>query len=272
MSRWFRHYAGMVRDDKLVRASIKSKQSIERVVWVWSAILESAAELDDGGRYEIDHDEMARFLRCSASKLKDIEGALAALSRVSGNVVENWNSRQFKSDKSAERTRDYRNRRKASISDDEPASRDAGNNKADRRSDDAVTSQERHRDAPETETETETEKKSSVANATGASAPKTAADFCKGVFDSGTALLVAQGTPEPRARGMVGRWRKACGDADLLTIIRQSEIEGHSDPVAWITAAVETRNGKRTASKFGDGQYSDPILGDAFEELRARLG
>ena len=43
MSRWFRHYAGMMRDDKLVRAAIKSKQSIERVLWIWGAVLESAA-------------------------------------------------------------------------------------------------------------------------------------------------------------------------------------------------------------------------------------
>ncbi len=67
MSRWFRHYAGMMRDDKLVRVSIKSKQSVERVCWVWCAILESAAEIDDSGRYEIEHEEIARFLRCPAS-------------------------------------------------------------------------------------------------------------------------------------------------------------------------------------------------------------
>ena len=59
MSRWFRHYAGLARDDKLVRAAMKSKQPVERVVWVWCAILESAAEIDDGGRYELDHAECA---------------------------------------------------------------------------------------------------------------------------------------------------------------------------------------------------------------------
>ena len=49
MSRWFRHYAGMMRDDKLVRIAIKTKQPIERVLWIWGAILESAAEIDDNG-------------------------------------------------------------------------------------------------------------------------------------------------------------------------------------------------------------------------------
>ena len=31
MSRWFRHYAGMMRDDKPVRIAIKTKQPIERI-------------------------------------------------------------------------------------------------------------------------------------------------------------------------------------------------------------------------------------------------
>ena len=30
MSRWFRHYAGLCRDEKLVSVAIKSKQPIER--------------------------------------------------------------------------------------------------------------------------------------------------------------------------------------------------------------------------------------------------
>jgi hypothetical protein len=50
VSRWFRHYAGMMRDDKLVRVAIRSGQAIERVCWIWGAILESAAEIDNGGK------------------------------------------------------------------------------------------------------------------------------------------------------------------------------------------------------------------------------
>jgi hypothetical protein len=68
MSRWFRHYAGMMRDDKLVRVAIRSKQTIERVVWVYGAILESAAELDDEGRYDLAADEAAYFLRADEAK------------------------------------------------------------------------------------------------------------------------------------------------------------------------------------------------------------
>jgi len=151
MSRWFRHYAGMARDDKLVRASIKSKQAVERVVWVWTAILESAAEIDDGGRYEIDHAEMARFLRCPESKLVLIENALRDLGRVSEGNVAKWSNRQFQSDRSAERTKRYRDRHKGQDDTHFGKSRDED-----------VTSQERRGDAPETETETETTDKSVV--------------------------------------------------------------------------------------------------------------
>ncbi len=67
MSRWFRHYAGLARDDKLVRVALKSKQPVERVMWVWVAILESASEINDGGRYDFDADEAAYFLSSGRS-------------------------------------------------------------------------------------------------------------------------------------------------------------------------------------------------------------
>lgn len=113
MSRWFRHYAGMMRDEKLVSAAIRSKQTIERVVWVWGAILESAAELDDGGRYEIDRAEMAYFLRADEADLAAIEDALCALGRTDQGAVVKWGDRQFQSDRSAERVKKYRDKRKA---------------------------------------------------------------------------------------------------------------------------------------------------------------
>ncbi len=64
MSRWCRHYAGMIRDPKLVSVAITTGQTIERVVWVWSAILEDAAEKNNGGGYGVDYREIARFLCC----------------------------------------------------------------------------------------------------------------------------------------------------------------------------------------------------------------
>jgi hypothetical protein len=148
MSRWFRHYAGMARDDKLVRIAIRTKQTIERVVWVWSAILESAAERDDSGTYEIDTAEIAYFLRADEPDVQSIVRALADANHLDSAVVVKWGSRQFQSDRSAERQARYRERKKTEIPETGPdqLSRDG-----------QVTSPSRHRDAPETETYTDTE-------------------------------------------------------------------------------------------------------------------
>lgn len=113
MSLWFRHYRGMMRDEKLVRVAVKSKQPIERVLWVWSAILESACEVEDHGRFDFDAAEAAYFLRVDESDIRDILSALDALARISDGVVVKWADRQFDSDKSRDRQKRYRDRRKS---------------------------------------------------------------------------------------------------------------------------------------------------------------
>lgn len=150
MSRWFRHYAGMMRDDKLVGAAIRAKQTVERVVWVWGAILESAGEINDGGKFEIDPAEVAYFLRADEADISSILSALAHAGRVAEGVVVNWGARQFQSDTSATRQAAYRERKRAN--DDQ---RDVQKTSGDV----TVTAASRHGDAPETETEANTEKK-----------------------------------------------------------------------------------------------------------------
>jgi hypothetical protein len=148
MSRWFRHYAGMMRDDKLVRVAIRSGQSIERVVWIWGAILESAAEIDDNGRYDLDAAEIAYFLRADVDDVGRILSELQAAGRCAEGCVAKWGDRQFTSDRSAVRQRAHRERRRHADSKSETVT--------DEVCDATVTSPSRHRDAPETETETET--------------------------------------------------------------------------------------------------------------------
>lgn len=149
MSRWFRHYAGMMRDDKLVRVAMRAKQPVERVVWVWGAILESAAEIDDAGRYELDAPEVAYFLRADEVDIRAIADGLAEAGHVDSNRVVKWGDRQYQSDTSKERQARYRERQRGKnavgdgerkASDVTPPSRDV-----------AVTPQE-------TETETKVEK------------------------------------------------------------------------------------------------------------------
>lgn len=136
MSRWFRHYAGMMRDEKLVSAAIRSKQPVERVVWVWGALLESASEVNDGGRFDFDAGEAAYFLRVGEDDIQNILSALVSLGRISDCAVVRWSDRQFESDQSKDRQKRYRDRIKAS--------RDGG-----------VTSPDRHVTAQETNTESD---------------------------------------------------------------------------------------------------------------------
>jgi hypothetical protein len=138
----------MMRDDKLVRVSIKSKQTIERVLWVWGAILESAAEIDNAGRYDVDTAEIAYFLRADEDDIRAVLHAFEELGRLDSGCVVKWGVRQFQSDRSATRVAAHRERKRAGNADiDVTADRGNGD----------VTLQKRHGNAPETETETETE-------------------------------------------------------------------------------------------------------------------
>jgi hypothetical protein len=147
VSRWFRHYAGMMRDDKLVRVAIRSGQTIERVAWIWGAILESAAEIDDGGRYDLDGPEIAYFLRADVADVERVLSELQSAGRCAEGRVVKWGDRQFTSDRSADRQRAFRERKRQSQLQGEAAT--------DGVRDGNVTSPSRHGDAPETETETE---------------------------------------------------------------------------------------------------------------------
>ena len=150
MSRWFRHYAGLCRDEKLVSVAIKSKQPIERVVWVWCAILESATEIDDNGRYGVDAAEIAYFLRADETDICSIENALRDAGRLAEGCVVTWSKRQFSSDRSKERVAAHRERKRADDArpDDSEPSRNGD-----------VTLQTRYGNAPDTDTDTDTERK-----------------------------------------------------------------------------------------------------------------
>lgn len=112
MSRWFRHYAGLMRDEKLVRVSLKANQPIERVVWVWGAILESAAEINDAGRFDFDAVEAAYFLRTDECNVTCILETLHVTKRIGDGRVLQWGKRQFISDSSAPRVAKHREKKK----------------------------------------------------------------------------------------------------------------------------------------------------------------
>lgn len=268
MSRWFRHYAGMMRDEKLVRVAIKSKQPVERVLWIWGAILESAAEIDDNGRYDLDPAEVAYFLRADEDDVGAVLSALADAMRVADGSVVNWGDRQFSSDRSRDRQTAYRERKKAEKrrSDGEEA-KGYGE----------VTSPIRHGDGEVTpqETETETETEYSEPIGSGGGAPSLAAsEITKSIWDTGKAILKAAGHDDRQAGSIIGRFRKTYSDSQVLTVLSRCQIEQPSEPVEWITKALQSE--QRQASGMKNGQSNASNRGgstrDAAQLALQRMG
>lgn len=223
MSRWFRHYAGMVRDDKLVRASIKSKQSIERVVWIWGAVLESAAEIDDDARYEVDAEEIARFLRCKAGVVTNVLDALIDLGRIDGERVTAWSKRQFKSDRSNERVAAHRNKKRADGNGDVTLQ---------------VTLPKRDGNSPETETETEVI--DSVAKATGESSPSEPVSPDQKFWSDAKSFLAAAGVKSPGT--LVGKWVRDHGKSETAMAVSRAQIERAVEPISFVQACFREGN------------------------------
>lgn len=235
MSRWFRHYAGMMRDEKLVSVAVRSKQPVERVVWVWGAILESAAEINDAGRYEFDAGEAAYFLRCSDDELVRIVECLDDLGRVSGGMVIRWSERQFDSDSAKERQRRYRERVKAR-SDVPELHDDLGKASPAVTRDVRVTS----RDGEVTPQETDTDTDLSDANASSSPEPAKAAP----VQSSPTAIELpcVSGGPYPVSEADVSEWREAFPGVD----VRQQLLVMRT----WLNANETRRKTRKGMKRF----------------------
>lgn len=60
------------------------------------------------------------------------------------------------------------------------------------------------------------------------------ADPVKAMFDLGIATLVAAGRSEKEARALIGKWRKAKGEADVLQGLFDCRSKAISDPVPWL--------------------------------------
>lgn len=73
------------------------------------------------------------------------------------------------------------------------------------------------------------------------------ADLKTQLFGPCLAWLAQQsGKPADRLRSTVGKWCKDWGDGAVLEAFTAAERESPIDPVAWITATLDTRHGKRT--------------------------
>jgi hypothetical protein len=137
LTRWYRAYAGTIKDDKLAEAAVVAGCSRSVVIATWHAILESAAETAGGGRFDTTSRRVAAALGEPASVIEAVFSAMQEIGLVSGSEIPAWKRRQYESDNSTERSRRHRE-----------AARN-GN----------ATLQGRCATPPDTETDTDTERK-----------------------------------------------------------------------------------------------------------------
>lgn len=117
MSRWYRAYAGTVKDDKLAEAAIVAGCSRSVAIAVWHALLESAAETGDGGRFETTPRRVAAILGEPAASIEAAFAAMAEIGMIEAGAIAAWKRRQFESDSSTERSRKHREAKRNAASD-----------------------------------------------------------------------------------------------------------------------------------------------------------
>jgi hypothetical protein len=140
MSRWYRAYAGTVRDDKLAECAVIAGASRAVVIATWHAILESAADTGDGGRFETNPRRVAAILAEPVAIVDAVFKAMDEIGLIGNDLVTAWRKRQYESDSSTERSRKHRDMK-----------RNAG-----------ATAMQRCATPPDTEAETETDISSSL--------------------------------------------------------------------------------------------------------------
>ena len=159
MNRWYRAYEGTVSDSKLHEAAMEASVSRSVVIATWHAILESCA-VNESDHIKITPRRVSIILAEEIATIERVFQALEIQELITKSTVVHWHERQFSSDTSRQRTREYRERQKLSQETSQK-----------RHSDSVVTSQKRHGDAPDTETETYTEKEGGNAQAREESPP-----------------------------------------------------------------------------------------------------
>ena len=69
-------------------------------------------------------------------------------------------------------------------------------------------------------------------------AKATAPDPAKLLIDLGVSVLTERGIAEPRARSLIGKWRKAKGDGPVLQALLDCRSKSISEPVEWLEKSL----------------------------------
>jgi hypothetical protein len=93
----------------------------------------------------------------------------------------------------------------------------------------------------------------SEADASGAAAPAevTVPDPDKVMFDAGLSLMAGAGVAEPKARQLIGKWKRDHGTPSVIAALGAAKREGAIDPTSFIERAL--RNGQHPdRNRFGN--------------------
>lgn len=105
----------------------------------------------------------------------------------------------------------------------------------------------------------------------GTSAPPTAADIKKAIFDTGKSILADAGHSDPG--GMIVKWRRTYSDSIMLTALTRCLAEQPEQPISWLSAALkaEARKSSGQGSGYGNGNQANLQSNDgAIRELARR--
>jgi hypothetical protein len=150
VSRWYRAYVGTVKDDKLAEVAVIVGCSRSVAIAAWHTILESAAETNDGGRFDTTPRRVAATLNETLATSQALFLAMEEISMISDSRISAWSKRQYESDSSTERSRKHRK----------------GKSNGD------ATLQGRRATPPEADTDSETDEDTAGAASSGAGLPK----------------------------------------------------------------------------------------------------
>ena len=87
---------------------------------------------------------------------------------------------------------------------------------------------------------------------TAADAPEV--DLAKAMFDQGVKLLASAGTPQAKARSLLGKWRRDHGEEAVIVALGRAQREGAIDPVGFVEGALRFRQtqGARASPTIGE--------------------
>lgn len=240
---WFRSWHGAPTDNKWLLIAKRAGVKPIHVSGTWWALLDHASQHSERGRVDdFDVETFALFAGMEEQFVSRIVTTLCDKGLIVDGRISNWGKRQPKREDESAGARKRRQRENEAKNGGKPPE-GGGADTPDHGPKGGGHAMSRNV-TPDKEKIRE-DKNSSVTSVTGTVVPHPAMDFCKAIFDSGIALLRRDDPDmtERAARSVVGRWRKSVTDPELLTILMEAETKSQS--LEWVTAAVETRNGRR---------------------------